>query len=123
FENTEGISSRCHLGRGRQPDARLFWCDFGQYGWSCVWRFITGISKGAVIPWIEFKTPVIVRGRYKVWVGWRTRTDDGGNTVRTYINGEQLSRTLNNGEYRIRTLPERELEALGYKKHIAGSPS
>lgn len=79
--------------------------------------------RGAVIPWIEFKTPVIVRGRYKVWVGWRTRTDDGGNTVRTYINGEQLSRTLNNGEYRIRTLPERELEALGYKKHIAGSPS
>ena len=79
--------------------------------------------RGAVIPWIEFKTPVIVRGRYKVWVGWRTRTDDGGNTIRTYINGQQLSRTLNNGEYRIRTLPERELEALGYKKHIAGSPS
>lgn len=79
--------------------------------------------RGAVIPWIEFKTPVVVRGRYKVWVGWRTRIDDGGNTIRTYINGEQLSRTLNNGENRIRTLPERELEALGYKKHIAGSPS
>lgn len=79
--------------------------------------------RGAVIPWIEFKTPVIVRGRYKVWVGWRTRTDDGGNTIRTFINGGELSRTLNNAEYRIRTLPDRELEALGYKKHIAGSPS
>lgn len=76
------------------------------------------------IPWIEFKTPVIVRGRYKVWVGWRTVASNGrGNVLETHINGVKLSRTLDHGEYRIRTLPERELEALGYKKHIAGSPS
>ncbi len=74
----------------------------------------------AVIPWVEFKTPVIVRGRYKVWVGWR---QNGGNTVDTYLNGVKLSRSLNLGEYRIRTLPDRELEALGYKKHVAGNLS
>lgn len=75
----------------------------------------------AVTPWIEFKTPVVVRGRYKVWVGWRTITDDGGNTIDTYVNGQKLSRSLNNAEYRIRDLPERELEALGYKKHLTHS--
>ena len=74
----------------------------------------------ATIPWIEFKTPVIVRGRYKVWIGWRTVASNGrGNIIETHINGQKLSRTFDNGEYRIRTLPERELEALGYKKHVS----
>src|SRR5690606_1784793 len=53
-------------------------------------------------------------------VGWR---QNGGNTVDTYLNGVKLSRSLNLGEYRIRTLPDRELEALGYKKHVAGNLS
>lgn len=83
-------------------------------------QFIVSL-RTAVIPWIEFKTPVVVRGRYKVWVGWRTITDDGGNTIDTYVNGQKLSRSLNNAEYRIRDLPERELEALGYKKHLTHS--
>ncbi|NGM64590.1 fasciclin domain-containing protein [Sphingobacterium sp. SGR-19] len=74
----------------------------------------------AWIPWIEFKTPVVVRGRYKVWVGWRTISNNGrGNTIDTYINGVKLSRSIANQEYRIRDLPERELESLGYKKHIS----
>src|SRR5690606_12755638 len=78
----------------------------------------------AVIPWIEFKTPVVVRGRYKVWVGWRQNGPaGGGNVIDTYLNGEKLSRSLTAGEYRIRTLPDRELEALGYKKHVAGNLS
>ncbi|MBD1434666.1 fasciclin domain-containing protein [Sphingobacterium sp. DN00404] len=81
---------------------------------------ITLRNNSATIPWIEFKTPVVVRGRYKVWVGWR---QNGGNTVDTYLNGVKLSRSLNLGEYRIRTLPDRELEALGYKKHVAGNLS
>ncbi|TYP98381.1 putative surface protein with fasciclin (FAS1) repeats [Sphingobacterium allocomposti] len=73
----------------------------------------------AWIPWIEFKTPVVVRGRYKVWVGWRTISNNGrGNTIDTYINGVKLSRSIANQEYRIRDLPERELESLGYKKHL-----
>ncbi|PRD54248.1 fasciclin domain-containing protein [Sphingobacterium gobiense] len=79
-------------------------------------------NNSSTIPWIEFKTPVVVRGRYKVWVGWRTISNNGrGNTIDTYINGEKLSRSLAIQEYRIRTLPDRELEALGYKKHIAAS--
>lgn len=95
----------------------------GSFGGAVNGDYIEFYLRAAVIPWVELKTPVVVRGRYKVWVGWRTRTDDGGNTIKTLINGKELSRTLNNGEYRIRTLPERELEALGYKKHLAGSPS
>ncbi|MCC2598997.1 fasciclin domain-containing protein [Sphingobacterium sp. FBM7-1] len=81
--------------------------------------------RAAVIPWIEFKTPVVVRGRYKVWIGWRTVARNGvegaGNIIDTYINGVKLSRSLNHGEYRIRSIPERELEALGYKKHVSAN--
>lgn len=79
----------------------------------------------AVIPWIEFKTPIIVRGRYRVWVAYRTIQDGQqlGNIIDVYFNGEKLSRPINQGEYRNRTLSPRELEALGYKMHISGSPS
>lgn len=77
--------------------------------------FIHLRNNSATIPWVEFKTPVIVRGRYKVWIGWRRLGN--GNTLETYVNGQKLSRTLQTGESRIRTLSERELEAMGYKKH------
>lgn len=78
----------------------------------------------AVIPWVEFRTPIIVKGRYKVWISWRTiDSQQGSNTIDVYVNGTQLSRSIVNGEYRNRTLPARELEALGYKMHLAGSPS
>jgi uncharacterized surface protein with fasciclin (FAS1) repeats len=76
------------------------------------------------IPWIDFRTPVVVRGRYKVWVGWRTITSNqGSNTLDVYVNGTKLSRSILVGEYRTRTLPDRELEALGYKNHVSGNPS
>lgn len=93
----------------------------GSFGGAVNGDYIEFYLRASVIPWVELKTPVVVRGRYKVWVGWRTRTDDGGNTIRTFINGKELSRTLNNAEYRIRTLPERELEALGYKRHVSAN--
>ncbi len=74
--------------------------------------------------WVEFRTPVIVKGRYKVWIGWRTMAGSGssGNAITATFDGVTLSRTLLNNEYRNRTIPERELEALGYKKYFAGSP-
>ncbi|PRD49200.1 fasciclin domain-containing protein [Sphingobacterium haloxyli] len=76
--------------------------------------------RSAWAPWIEFKTPVIVRGRYKVWVGWRRNAhNNNGNIIETSVNGIKLSRTLNQAEWRINNLPERELEALGYKQHTA----
>lgn len=90
----------------------------GSFGGAVNGDYIEFYLRAAVIPWVEFKTPVVVKGRYKVWIGWRIRIDDGGNTIDTYINGEKLSRSLNNADKRITTLPDRELEALGYKKHL-----
>lgn len=90
----------------------------GSFGGAVNGDYIEFYLRAAVIPWVEFKTPVVVKGRYKVWIGWRIRIDDGGNTIDTYINGEKLSRSLNNADKRITTLSDRELEALGYKKHL-----
>ncbi|TJZ61802.1 DUF5108 domain-containing protein [Sphingobacterium olei] len=71
----------------------------------------------AVLPWVEMRTPVIVKGRYKVWIAWRrVESNQGPNMIDIYLNGVQLSRQLNTGEYRNTTLNPRELEAIGYKR-------
>lgn len=85
----------------------------------------TIVMRTATNSWVEFKTPVIVKGRYKVWISWRTMAGSGscGNVITASVDGKELPRTLLNSEYRNRTLSERELEGLGYKKYFAGTPS
>lgn len=79
----------------------------------------------ATVTSIEFKTPVIVRGRYRVWLSFRTiqNSNGSGNLMDIYFNNNKLSRQLNQAEYRNTTLAARELEALGYKRVTASSSS
>jgi uncharacterized surface protein with fasciclin (FAS1) repeats len=79
----------------------------------------------AVIPWIEFKTPVIIRGRYKVWVSYRTtrRNNTTANTGIFYLDGVPLPRTAWFGEWYNKDIPATELEAQGYKRHNAVAPN
>lgn len=74
---------------------------------------------------ITFKTPILVSGRYRVWVGWRRGASGQniGNPMELYFNNVKLSRILDQSEYRNTTLPARELEAIGYKRYIASTSS
>lgn len=67
---------------------------------------------------IEFTTPVIIKGQYKVWVSYR-QNGRAPNSVRAYFNDEPLSRLLNMTEYGDSNTPERVLESQGYKRHIS----
>ncbi len=65
--------------------------------------------------WFEFDTPLIVRGRYKVWVSYRTNTRSP--LAQVYVDGNPLARIINFAEYGIRNVSDSEMEALGFKWH------
>jgi len=77
--------------------------------------------------WIEFTTPIIIKGRYKVWICYRAAKGSGtvglpggsNMPVQPSFDGVDLSRQFNFCEQRP-NLSDGELEALGWKKY---SPS
>jgi len=82
--------------------------------------------------WIEFKTPMLVKGRYKVWICFIRR--GGGGGVQVSFNGKPLPKILNLREslpsprlvgnhwtYPVGVTPE-SLEALGKKITFGGRP-
>ncbi|SHG46995.1 Uncaracterized surface protein containing fasciclin (FAS1) repeats [Flavobacterium fluvii] len=72
---------------------------------------------------IEYKTPVIIKGRYKIWVSYRAHASGSSNT-KVFFNGEQTSRILNMKEFPndpsvVATgIVDRVYESQGYKRHI-----
>lgn len=74
-------------------------------------RFRTGVTNN-----LEFTTPVIIKGQYKVWVSYRA--SDRQPRVKAFFNGQELPRLANFSEYGNTELPERVLESQGYKRHI-----
>lgn len=66
---------------------------------------------------LAFKTPVIIKGKYKVWVSYRYKATKNP-TVKVYFNGVALPRLINFQEGGNVTLNERVLESQGYKNHI-----
>lgn len=66
--------------------------------------------------WVEFTTPPIIKGRYKVWVCYRNRN---AVTVNVKVNGELMQRPVNLGTgYPGGSDPE--LESLGWKRYTLG---
>jgi uncharacterized surface protein with fasciclin (FAS1) repeats len=66
--------------------------------------------------WVEFTTPPIIKGRYKVWVCYRNRN---AVTINVRVNGELMQRPVNLGQ----GYPggsDAELESLGWKKYTLG---
>jgi len=68
---------------------------------------------------VEFTTPTLVKGRYKVWIAFRTILKTA--PLQIYFNTEILPRTIDMTQY----YPggnERELLAQGIKRHVADTP-
>ena len=75
-----------------------------------------------VINNLAFKTPVLIKGRYKVWVSYR-QNSRAPNSVRVLFNDAPLPRLINFTEYGNTDLPERVLESQGYKRHLSVTTS
>lgn len=71
--------------------------------------------------WIEFTTPLIIKGRYKVWVCWRSNNFNNGFGVQTWIDGVLLPRLFSFGDYNYgKELKEEEVQAQGWKRYYIG---
>ena len=78
-----------------------------------IFRFRNGNTQN-----IAFKTPVIIKGKYKVWVSYRWKSAKNP-TVRAYFDGVALPRLINFQEQGVNNIDERVLESQGYKSHIS----
>jgi len=65
-------------------------------------------------PYIEMTTPLIVRGKYKLWIGWR---GNGSSMVQVLFDGEALPTILNFKDY-LPSGTEAELESQGWKRYL-----
>jgi uncharacterized surface protein with fasciclin (FAS1) repeats len=66
--------------------------------------------------WVEFTTPLIVKGKYKVWVCWRASgaANKGGLDVQTYVDGVLMPRLFRFDDYNYgKNLNEPEVNLLG----------
>lgn len=72
---------------------------------------------------IEITTPVIIKGRYKIWVSYRQNAKASYNT-RLYFNGKITSRIINQREFPNNPfdtkagIPDNVLETQGYKRYV-----
>lgn len=69
---------------------------------------------------VTFTTPVIIKGRYKIWVSYRTN-GSGSTQVKSFFDGVQLPRLINlreaaNNPSGTNAIPDRVLESQGYKR-------
>lgn len=70
---------------------------------------------------ITLKTPVIVKGRYKIWISYRANGTKVGN-VKIFFDGKELPRQVNlsvGGDTSAAT--ETELESQGYKRYLSSN--
>lgn len=65
-------------------------------------------------PYIEMKTPLIVRGKYKLWIGWR---GNGSSIVQVLFDDQPLPTLLNFKDY-LPSGTEAELESQGWKRYL-----
>ncbi|MBC7947709.1 MAG: fasciclin domain-containing protein [Chitinophagaceae bacterium] len=81
-------------------------------------------ATGARNFWYQFRTPIIVKGKYKVWVCYRTQKGSGSigqpggsfNPVQVTINNQVMSRPVTFTDQRP-NLSDGEMEALGWKRY------
>ncbi|MBS1564120.1 MAG: fasciclin domain-containing protein [Bacteroidetes bacterium] len=71
--------------------------------------------------WIEFTTPLIVKGRYKVWVNFRAASV--GQYVQVSFDGTPTPKLIDFVTNMNASLFDAALEATGYKRYAAESPS
>jgi uncharacterized surface protein with fasciclin (FAS1) repeats len=89
-----------------------------QYGWRTDYmRLPMGNTSRNL--WVEFRTPLLVKGRYKVWVSYyrgRASTNNPAFPNRVDFDGQPMQRTFDFSAQKP-TGTQGELEALGYKQY------
>jgi hypothetical protein len=69
--------------------------------------------------WIEFQTPPIIKGRYKVWICYSAVNSTSTNVL---VNGTLMQRPINWNEFKPAG-NDNQLEAIGWKRYNANTTS
>ncbi|SHE59061.1 Fasciclin domain-containing protein [Cnuella takakiae] len=88
--------------------------------WNDYLQIPLGLTNTARNRWVEMKTPLLVKGRYKVWVCYRQQKASNNNPpfpTQVSFRGEPMSRLLNFDEG-APSGTDGELEALGWKRYM-----
>ncbi len=67
--------------------------------------------------WIEFTSPPIIKGKYKVWICYVAQNSVGADVL---INGVPMQRSINFNEYMPAGTPE-ERESIGWKNYTTAA--
>ena len=89
------------------------------YGENLVYSDFLDVNlRTAVTPWIEFKTPLVVKGKYKVWMCTRNQSGtDRRPKFLVYINEEAMPQIIDNN-YTLPKETDETLELLGFKRYV-----
>lgn len=87
------------------------------YWWNDHFDFNLRFGNAAANSWIEFTTPLLVQGTYKVWVNFRKSST--GAYVQMSFDGTPTARLLDFTQYLNTSLSGPALEATGYKRYSA----
>ena len=88
------------------------------YYWDDLFTVTLRIASSSTNAWIEFTTPLIVKGKYKVWIGYRKST--GGSYNQVSVDGTPLPRLIDFFQYLpSTTATPAVLEAQGFKRYTA----
>lgn len=70
-----------------------------------------------VVPWAELKTPLLIKGKYKLWVTWRT--ENYPTIIQTTFDDQILDELLFTNYYakKPNAISEDDYEAIGYRFH------
>ena len=85
-------------------------------------RFPLGLPNRPI--WFEFRTPPIIKGRYKVWMCYSSRKQSSSSNCLcdVRVNGELMQRTMNFTVTRP-SGTDAELEAIGWKRYTENTGS
>jgi uncharacterized surface protein with fasciclin (FAS1) repeats len=77
--------------------------------------FFTLYIRTAVTQWLEFKTPFLVKGKYKVWVCYRRAR---AQTIQVSVDDQVLPRLVQAGDYYPVALDDNNAEASFFKRYM-----
>lgn len=110
FSNSSSTSYVCYC--CMPPTSTTYYGWWGDY-----LRFGEGTTSRNL--WVEFRTPLLVKGRYKIWICYyrgRASTNNPPFPNRVDFDGQPMQRTFDFSEQKpVGTVSE--LEALGYKQY------
>ncbi len=91
------------------------------YWWDDHFDFNMRFGNAAANNWIEFKTPLLVKGKYKVWVCFRRSS--GGQFVQVSFDGTPTAKLVDFVTALNGALSGPALEATGYKRYTTVTTS